>query len=219
MENKRGFAALFPLIVIAIGVLIGLFFFFSMSDKTSIFPQSKDSGNTIPDIQQTTTLQPVIDTSEWKSFTSGKKSAYTTENWLEYQDAEDEHSFTIFYPPNWVLEGTVFHDENDHKVAEFGPGMVILSPNQTCFDYKDNEGKLDIVSESDINISGKSGVLRVTKGFYEGGSPEWNGVWYPSWYCIQEGNRAFVMSFYEYTEEPQNASLYEAILSTLEFNK
>lgn len=51
MESKRGFALLLPILIVAIGVLIGLVFYFSTSDKTSILPPNEKTS----DLQQTAT--------------------------------------------------------------------------------------------------------------------------------------------------------------------
>lgn len=125
--------------------------------------------------------------------------------------------FTLLYPTNWKVESSVFVDEKGNKVAEFSPGMEEMKVNKSCFEEKmyRTSNELGTVKQNTVTIGRYLGELQITKVEYEGGSPNWNGIWYPNSYCLKEGDKAFYMTFYEYTEKPTQQKLYEQILTTL----
>lgn len=151
-------------------------------------------------------------------------------DWIIYKTDK----FSLTYPGNWVLETSVFSEGQD-KVAEFSPGIMTLKSNNTCDDFVSlmknggeieaeetmfsndggNFGKLDI---SEVNTSDINGVLWtyvVTKTVYEGGSPEWTGIWYPYHFCLTENGKMFLINFYSDKFPTDRMNLYREILSTL----
>lgn len=136
--------------------------------------------------------------------------------WKKYISNSDI-SFTLLYPVNWRITSTVFMDEKGKKVAEFIPGIKNLGKDDQCFEeqkYKSNY-YLGSVKQEQVSIGKYKGSLKIEKVGYEGGYPNWNGVWYPNSYCLIDGDRAFYMTFYEYEEKPTQQKLYEEILSSL----
>jgi len=129
--------------------------------------------------------------------------------------------FTLLYPRNWKLETSVFIDEKGNKVAEFIPGIEEKKEGEPCFDkYAQSHNSnyyLGTIKQAPITIGRYTGELQITKVGYEGGSPNWDGIWYPNTYCLQRDNKAFYMTFYEYSEKPTQQKLYEQILTTLKF--
>lgn len=148
----------------------------------------------------------------WEEFNSGGKFVYSTENWSSYSDTNDNFSFSIEYPDEWQLHGSVFYDSNDNKIAEFLPGLVVLSPNQKCFDFdKEENGRSKLISKTNVSIGGKTGVLEINETGTE------RGVWYPNIFCLSEGEKSFVMSFYEHELGTGDKELFEEILASLKF--
>lgn len=155
----------------------------------------------------------------WKKFMSNGKFVVSTDDWQSYSSESDNVSFSIEYPAYWNLGSSVFNDANGNKIAEFLPGLVILKSGQKCFDKEgDTEsGRSELISQTNITIGQLQGALRIEKVFYEGGSPNWSGYWYPNIYCLSEGNKAFVMSFYEDQLNSSKRELFRKIISTLKF--
>lgn len=128
----------------------------------------------------------------------------------------DHYIFSINYPTNWKVDTSVFDDEKGHKVAEYSPGIIELRPDQQCFE-KNNYVQEEIIDQHPVNIGRYEGELQISRVMYEGGSPNWTGIWYPNAYCVRVSNNiAFKMTFYENAEKPRNSILYERILSSLE---
>ncbi len=149
----------------------------------------------------------------WKKFSSDGKYVFSTENWSLYSIKKDDFSFSIKYPSEWQLNGSVFDDASGNKIAEFLPGLVVLSPNQKCFDFDKEENRRigELISRTSVSIGGKTGVLEINKTGTQ------RGVWYPNIFCLSEGEKAFVMSFYEHELGGGNRELFEEILTTLKF--
>jgi len=140
--------------------------------------------------------------------------------WKKYI-SDSKIPFTLLYPTNWKLETSVFVDEKGNKVAEFIPGVEEKKDGEPCFDknaqWHNGYYYLGAITQNTVSIGKYRGELEITKVMYEGGSPNWDGVWYPNTYCLREGNKVFYMTFYEYSEKPTQQILYEQILTTLKF--
>jgi len=185
-------------------------------------PENEKLTEQIAESKLTATNENVIDepvsNKGWKKFNSGGELVFSTENWSSYPGTKDNFSFSIEYPGEWQYYGSVFHDSNGNKIAEFLPGLVFLSPNQKCFDVnevyneEDNgDGESKLISRTNIVIGDKIGVLKI----YETGTK--SGIWYPNIFCLSEGEKAFVMSFYEHELGAGDKELFEKILATLKF--
>ncbi len=182
---------------------------------------------TKPTKAPTYTPQPAVQVDEkpqsttgWKKYTYDFDYAFSTDNWQSYAFENVSALFSIEYPAYWTLDGSVFYDADEKKIAEFSPGLVILKNGQECFDVfvgESDYGNIAFVSEKEITIGRFNGVLRIVKVIYEGGSPDWSGTWYPNEYCLSDGNMAFVMSFFEYELNTGDRELFEEILSSLRF--
>lgn len=155
----------------------------------------------------------------WKKYISNGKFVFSTNDWWSYSFENDNLSFSIEYPSDWNLGSSVFDDSDGKKIAEFLPGLVVLQPGQKCFDVNGNDeiGRSELISQTNITIGKLQGALRIEKVLYEGGSPNWTGYWYPNIYCLSDGSKAFVMSFYEEELNSDKRGLFKKIISTLKF--
>lgn len=155
----------------------------------------------------------------WKKYISNGKFVFSTDDWQSYSFKNDNISFSIEYPSDWILGSSVFDDSNGKKIAGFSPGLVVLQPGQKCFDANGNDetGRSELISQTNITIGQLNGALRIEKVLYEGGSPNWTGYWYPNIYCLSDENNAFVMSFYEEELNSDKRELFKQIISTLKF--
>lgn len=155
--------------------------------------------------------------SKWNNLSIKSANIFITNNWLEYSPTDTYGKFTIAFPNNWTINGSVFSNQDGEKIAELSPGLVGLKPNQSCFDSEwngDYAGESQFISLNNIRIGSLEGKLLIEK------TEAWNGTpndeyWYPHFYCLSNGKNAFVMTFYEKTIESNNEKLYDRILSTL----
>ncbi|MFA5933698.1 MAG: hypothetical protein WC795_00530 [Candidatus Paceibacterota bacterium] len=153
---------------------------------------------------------------EWNNFFVKNTEIFTTSDWFTYE-GKNIGEFSIALPNDWKLEGSVFTNNNDQKVAEFSPGLVQLKNNQSCFDveWSNEDGESEMISLNDIEIGSLKGKLLVEK------APAWeesaNKYLYPYFYCLSNGHNAFVMTFYEWNLELTDTELHNKILSTLRF--
>lgn len=142
------------------------------------------------------------------------KTIFTTSNWTSFEHTENknDYAFTFEYPVYWSLNGNIFSDASGKKVAELSPGVVLLKPDQKCFDNQGpGTGSTDVISKTPIIIGSYQGILEIDK--IVGGLSNWTGVWY----CLVNKDKAFLITFYEYEKIPNNTFIYEKILSTLKF--
>ncbi len=144
---------------------------------------------------------------------------------LNWNDVElllpNQSAFSILYPENWSVDSSVFMDDKNHKVAEYSSGLIKLKSSEPCFN-KNMYVQARILNHKNVTIGSNAykGELQISEMMYEGGSPNWTGIWYPNEYCIRlTDNLAFKMNFYENDAEPKNSALYEKILSTIEFEQ
>lgn len=137
--------------------------------------------------------------------------------WSDLKSKKPDHYiFSISYPAKWKVGTSVFDDEKGNKVAEYSPGIIELRQNQPCFE-KNSYYEEDVITQNPIIIGKYRGDLQISRVVYEGGSPNWNGIWYPNTYCIRVSDTlVFKMTFYEYSEKPTNSQLYERIISSVE---
>lgn len=190
----------------------------SLQDKINAFEKQSKIVKISPNPTKSSTNDAVINKG-WKKFISNGGFVYSTNDWYSYSSKNYNTSFSIEYPTDWSLRSGVFHDANGEKIAEFIPGLVILKPGQKCFDAgsSNKTGDNEIISQTNTTINQLNGVLRIEKVFYEGGSPNLTGYWYPNTYCLSNGNYAFVMSFYEKQLNSDKRKLFQKIISTLKF--
>lgn len=145
----------------------------------------------------------------WKKFSSDIL-AFSTDDWGIYLPAGN---FSIEYPSNWTLNGTVFFNSDDKKVAEFSPGIVALKSGQKCFDSSSSEGpKAELISKTDVTIGELQGVLKIEKQDLDSPTTE---HWYSNSYCLASDEEAFVMSFYEYQLNSKDRSTFNKVISSL----
>lgn len=127
--------------------------------------------------------------------------------------------YTILYPKDWVVSNNVFSNEDGRKVAEIiGLDDSGISKNcspQSYGSIAESIYQSITVDEKPIKAGRYQGFLRISQIGFEGGSPEWSGIWYPNEYCIIVDNKSFFMTFYENQEVPLHTELYEKILSTI----
>ncbi len=168
------------------------------------------------------------DISGWRKDFFITESATTTENWSDYKKLStyEKIPFSIEYPEYWIKKGNDLYEERNGisivRVASIGTGLIMLEPNQKCFDNQslrkhtadDNNPGPHLFSEEELIIDGREGALRIT----ENKSTLDENYTYTSVYCISDKNRAFRMSFYEKELDFEKRDLFEKIISTVKFN-
>ena len=206
-------------VVVFLGVVLVVSYRYGKSlDMASVrnTPQTQEkSAPPLVDLSEKSIPPAVTESNDgWKKYISNENRLFTTKDWQTYSIiGNDNASFSIKYPENWKLSGkSVFENSDGKKVAEFSPGMVMLQLGQNCFDVKEESPRSKLISQAHITIDDRQGSLRVKKSAYEPG-----GYWYPNIYCVTEGDKAFVMAFYEEEPGSKTGDLYKEILSTLEF--
>lgn len=113
-------------------------------------------------------------------------------------------------------------DRKGRKVAELAPGGVWLKKAQACFDKRikndDNPYPSTVLAEEELNLGPIRGMRRAQETVYEGGAARESGQLYVTTYCLQQGDRAFVMSFYETDKTDEaNRKLFDKVISTFRF--
>ena len=185
----------------------------ALQNQINAFEKQKEatklSPTSIPSPVNNATNEAIINKG-WKKFISNGKFVFSTDDWQSYSSKNDNASFSIEYPADWNLGGSVFYDSNGKKIAEFLPGLVVLQPGQKCFDAngKNETNGSELISQTNITIDKLHGALRIEN---------WAGYWYPNIYCLSDYRNAFVMSFYEDKLNSDKRKLFGKIISTLRF--
>ncbi len=154
----------------------------------------------------------------WNRYMTKRNWASTTEDWMEYSTIHLPNNLiaSINYPNNWILNGTVFNDINDNKLAEFMPDLIKLKSGQRCFDNKPTENvPWKIIVQKDIEIEGMEGVLQIIRRDFLVGDPIKGETWYPHEYCLMKNDMAFAITFYARELITEEIPLYHEIMSTL----
>ena len=144
-----------------------------------------------------------------------EQQLYTTSDWISFtpNDAAGILSYSFDIPETWLQDGTVF-TENDIKVAEIAP-PVMLASGQSMPDHISTDGDVEqgeLIREDEVEISGKTCLLRVIESF----SGTDSGVWYQYCYYIRSDDTVFIMVFYTFNKDSRaDALIFESILSTI----
>lgn len=144
-------------------------------------------------------------------------TVFTTQNWFTYQPTDTKHNFKVSIPYNWSAKETVLYLDNQKK-AEFSPGIVKLNKNQKCFDTEwfNEAGESELVSISDLSVNNFDGRLLIERTTLSSDNNNTEFI-YPYFYCLTNGNYAFVITFYEKNVTLNNQDFHKSILSTLVF--
>jgi len=232
--GKKGFVL--PIIIfgfLALVISISLFIVFKFKESSKVVKTKEANITTSDDTRYlistpTVTPKPTEEpmTFEgWKRYKSEGKFVYSTDDWSSFKDNNYKISFSFEYPKEWTAAVSIFTEPDfsdkeapSRKVAELR-GIIVLKPGQKCLDVvgKDPSESTQFLSQTDLMIGNKSAVVRVNKVFYEGGYPEWTGYWYPNRYCLMDGNKAFLMTFYEDQLNTGDKELFRKIISTVKF--
>ncbi|MFA6908467.1 MAG: hypothetical protein WC289_01120 [Patescibacteria group bacterium] len=154
-----------------------------------------------------------VNVSDWQSYSS--KVAWTTTDWHGFSPSNaQDFTFSIKYPASWALGGSVFADENKHKIGELSPGLVNLTDGQDCIDQVPEEPTQELSRE--IKELNGNKVLVIYQGTPTSSGEGFPNYWYPNRYCIQGDGWAFILNFYEFALGQGDRDLFDNIVSTLE---
>jgi hypothetical protein len=133
---------------------------------------------------------------------------WKTDDWVDYEEAEVEvfPHYTFSYPRDWTFTGhSVFNDGRGNKVAELMPGVVRLSAGQRCFGLS---GRISDGPFRFGNVRGR--VVVFTTQFDD--SDETYRV---HEYCVQKGDYAFVIRFYELAHRSSSAATFRSVVRSI----
>lgn len=147
---------------------------------------------------------------------------YKTGNWMQFSIEEDSAGglYKLDYPGSWKIQSTVFHDPAGTKVAELSPGYVTTGESQQCFATEFESERAVLLSQESFRIGPNKGELRVVATHPEGDVSSGHiDTWFPRAYCIEGGDKAFIITFYSRTESPsaEDQRVYERIISSFRF--
>lgn len=169
-------------------------------------------------ISKQSSIQPSIEPEilkNWLLFSS-PGDIISTHDWRSFSSTYTVPRYSLYYPPEWVLDGTIFKDRTNKKVAELLSGLIYLKDGQTCYDtYVPGEWEDDrvkFISKDEIAIHEVTWIHLIDEIKYESGDD--SGVWYSHTFCTHLDKYAFQVTFYEEILGKTNIKLMERILST-----
>ena len=207
MDNKKIPTSYGTVIILIIAVTVGWFVWEYENNQ-----QAVEQLQTILPTNKSAIVKVPTGNQGQKEDTGTSNSLSNT--WHRY--VSKDKTFSIEYPGNWLIDGSVFSDGKGNKIAEFSPGIIMLQTNQKCLsELKDDGTRTKIISRKNIIINKRQGVLVKSEVINDMGG----GTWFPNTYCVYGGTKAFVMSFYDRDLNSSNKDMYDKIISTLEFEK
>jgi len=120
--------------------------------------------------------------------------------------------YSIRIPSSWTLEGTVFKDSNNNKIAEIAPVVLLKQGEEAEFlDYKTTEGNL--LSKESISVAEYKGSKVVLQVDTEVGS------WFPHMYRISDGTLGFTLTIYSHNQVRNEVEekLFDEIVQSFRF--
>jgi len=167
--------------------------------------------------------------SNWREYSTTPGYIHTTEDWQSFESVRNEkdYSFSIEYPKDWKLHGSVFDDPQGNKIAEFLPpsGIVLLSSEQNTYKWGSKEhidvlskgygGLSEIITVEAFSIGNVHGLRQVSETVAFGqGKPI---TWHPITYYIPDNEKVFSMTFYERELNSDKRETFDKIISTFKF--
>lgn len=155
----------------------------------------------------------VDDTASWNILEERVSLSELTEHGSQPIENSQQIGFSIRFPVSWTIKSGVFYDDNNKKVAEMPPS-VILKPGQEkeFLDYQPaTEQGEELISIQTIQINAYSGVNIITR------IPTEAGIWYPHIYRISDGEHGFTMVFYSEELNKADQELFDRIINTFSF--
>ena len=139
-------------------------------------------------------------TGDWKSFS------------VEQNDSNAQITFKM--PKDWKLDGTVFYDGEGNKIAEFMPGIILLSEGsnyEPWLSSGNEEGYVKVLSVEKFSVKDNKGNKKIEEVYTEA------GVWYPNIYLIEGKNKVLIISFYERELNSSKRAIFDGVVSTIKF--
>lgn len=120
--------------------------------------------------------------------------------------------YSLHFPEDWTLEGSVFYNGKNEKIAELPPAVYIDSPESESayLDYKPVEDIETLIEKGEIKNSQYKATRAVIAVDTEAGR------WYPHIYRLSNGKAGFSINFYS-AETGQNQELFDKIIGTFKF--
>jgi hypothetical protein len=121
--------------------------------------------------------------------------------------------FSISVPENWTRNSGVFYDEQDKKVAEIPPVVLLKAGEESEFlDYQPaREQDEELISRENIKNNSYSGVKVLSR------IPTELGIWYPHIYRLSDGEHGFTMIFYSQEPNEEDQELFDRIINSFSF--
>jgi hypothetical protein len=140
---------------------------------------------------------------------------WKTEDWNDFKPLREQKfpHYSFAYPKNWQFTGySVFNNGFGEKTAEISPGVITLSPNQTCFDSEraTPNGKTNF---RPFNF----GEVRGFRSYSEVKFDDSPKTFHVYSYCLQKSELAFLMTFISPKTKPDMSKVFEKVVRTFRF--
>jgi len=152
----------------------------------------------------------------WTNYVISDAIIFRTEDWHSFKPSEEYIDFFISFPSSWKIGYSVIYNENNNKIAEFLPGIVL----NEGIDFYDKIGKVGekiegnmgytkYLSKEKFRIDNKLVYLVVEEcpAFGDNGPI----IWYPNAFYIQ--NEKYILVILLYYEN--NIAYDKELVSTI----
>lgn len=149
----------------------------------------------------------------WKKLNARVPLSELTENGAHPIEDSEEFEFSLHFPGSWTMSYTVFYDDNNHKVAEIPPA-VLLEPGQESEFLSYNPSVVsdeELLTKAEFPVGAYKGSKTVTK------IPTESGSWHPHIYRITNNTYGFSIFLYSETINEEDQALFDRIVSTVSF--
>ncbi|MGI6434692.1 MAG: hypothetical protein ACOX0F_04950 [Syntrophomonadaceae bacterium] len=151
----------------------------------------------------------------WKKLKARVSLSELIEHGSQPIDDNKKVGFSIHFPGSWTMSSSVFCDENNKKVAEIPPTVLLKSGQEAVFlDYKPaTDNGEELVSKEAIQINSCKGSKIITK------IPTESGSWYPHIYRLTDKTHGFTIVLYSKVINKEDQALFDKIINTFNFEQ
>lgn len=146
----------------------------------------------------------------WKEIKAIVPLSELCENGSKPLDDNKQYGFSIYFPGSWNMISSVLYDENNKKIGEIPPAILLKSEQEAVFlDHKPSiDNGEELIAKEAIKINSYHGSRTITK------IPTESGNWYPHIYRLIDETNGFTIIFYSEAIDKDDQALFDKIVNT-----
>jgi hypothetical protein len=152
---------------------------------------------------------------DWQKFTFKNDPVFKQDELNGYVEHGTLATFSLQIPEVWkqTANGDRYFENNEgKKQLEFNPGVIAKETIKSCkWDFEDDKSPA-IISRSSKTIGKYKTEITIRKSTPDGLNIK---EWYPNIYCVDMGEKAFQLTFYEYELGKGDKKMFEKVIASI----